>query len=176
MRSKMIGIVISTLLAGLGAASASTVFDINGNSTYSGTLTIDTVAGSLNAADVQFGTPPDFSNILSTNQGAADLRISVADGTTSPGPILFLSLDDGGTLIGFTGGTIDTAAVLGACNLASELCIGVPEQFGSADLSPETAATPLPAALPLFATGIGGLGLLGWRRKRKALGSSIGAA
>jgi len=24
------------------------------------------------------------------------------------------------------------------------------------------------AALPLFATGIGGLGLLGWRRKRKA--------
>jgi len=29
-------------------------------------------------------------------------------------------------------------------------------------------ATPLPAALPLFATGIGGLGLLGWRRRRKA--------
>jgi hypothetical protein len=28
--------------------------------------------------------------------------------------------------------------------------------------------TPLPATLPLFATGIGGLGLLGWRRKRKA--------
>jgi hypothetical protein len=28
--------------------------------------------------------------------------------------------------------------------------------------------TPLPAALPLFATGIGGLGLLGWRRKGKA--------
>ena len=29
--------------------------------------------------------------------------------------------------------------------------------------------TPLPAALPLFATGLGGLGLLGWRRKRKAV-------
>jgi len=27
---------------------------------------------------------------------------------------------------------------------------------------------PLPAALPLFATGVGALGLLGWRRKRKA--------
>jgi hypothetical protein len=27
---------------------------------------------------------------------------------------------------------------------------------------------PIPAALPLFATGLGGLGLLGWRRKRKA--------
>jgi hypothetical protein len=29
------------------------------------------------------------------------------------------------------------------------------------------AATPLPAALPLFATGLGALGLLGWRTKRK---------
>ena len=27
---------------------------------------------------------------------------------------------------------------------------------------------PLPGALPLFATGLAGLGLLGWRRKRKA--------
>lgn len=31
----------------------------------------------------------------------------------------------------------------------------------------DTAATPLPAALPLFATGVGALGLFGWRRKRK---------
>jgi hypothetical protein len=28
--------------------------------------------------------------------------------------------------------------------------------------------TPLPTALPLFATGLGAIGLLGWRRKRKA--------
>jgi hypothetical protein len=29
------------------------------------------------------------------------------------------------------------------------------------------STTPIPAALPLFASGLGGLGLLGWRRKRK---------
>jgi lambda repressor-like predicted transcriptional regulator len=29
------------------------------------------------------------------------------------------------------------------------------------------ATTPVPAALPLFATGLGAMGLLGWRRKRK---------
>ena len=31
-----------------------------------------------------------------------------------------------------------------------------------------SGVTPLPAALPLFATGAGVIGLLGWRRKRKA--------
>jgi uncharacterized protein (TIGR03118 family) len=35
--------------------------------------------------------------------------------------------------------------------------------FGAID-----STTPLPAALPLFATGLGGLGLIGWRRKRKS--------
>ena len=34
------------------------------------------------------------------------------------------------------------------------------------------STTPLPAALPLFATGLGALGLLGWRRKRKAAAAS----
>ena len=38
---------------------------------------------------------------------------------------------------------------------------------GLAFLGEAAPATPLPAALPLFATGLGGLGLLGWRRKRK---------
>lgn len=31
-----------------------------------------------------------------------------------------------------------------------------------------TAITPLPAALPLFASGLGVLGFFDWRRKRKA--------
>ena len=41
---------------------------------------------------------------------------------------------------------------------------------GSTDtvLTLTPVATPLPAALPLFATGLGALGLLGSRRKRKA--------
>jgi hypothetical protein len=45
------------------------------------------------------------------------------------------------------------------------------DSLGSYDLPAGTlvisATTPLPAALPLFATGLGVMGLLGWRRKRK---------
>jgi hypothetical protein len=43
------------------------------------------------------------------------------------------------------------------------------------DVGP-TAATPLLAGLPLFATGLGALGLLGWFRKRQARVSLVGAA
>ena len=37
------------------------------------------------------------------------------------------------------------------------------------------SATPLPAALPLFATGLAVLGPLGWRRKRKAAAEASAA-
>jgi hypothetical protein len=38
---------------------------------------------------------------------------------------------------------------------------------GSVSVTP-VSPTPLPAALPLFASGLGALGFLGWRRKRRA--------
>jgi hypothetical protein len=37
------------------------------------------------------------------------------------------------------------------------------------------SSVPLPGALPLFATGLAGLGLLGWRRKKKAAAGSASA-
>ena len=43
-----------------------------------------------------------------------------------------------------------------------------PDLFDVTPTFSELTATPLPAALPLFATGLGALGLLGWRRKKKA--------
>jgi len=47
----------------------------------------------------------------------------------------------------------------------------VQNPFGVSDLTvsfrSDLEATPIPAALPLFATGLGALGLLGRRRKRK---------
>ena len=57
-----------------------------------------------------------------------------------------------------------------ALDLLNCACFGTQgvRDTSSSTLTFAVAATPLPAALPLFATGLGVLGLLGWRRKRKA--------
>jgi len=43
---------------------------------------------------------------------------------------------------------------------------------GDTTFTATISQTPLPAALPLFAAGLGGLGLLGWRRKRKTIAAA----
>ena len=44
------------------------------------------------------------------------------------------------------------------------------EVLSSQDAGLTFTPVPLPGALPLFATGLGALGLLGWRRKKVAAG------
>ena len=56
-----------------------------------------------------------------------------------------------------TGGTFESVVLTSSGN-----------EFEFADLMDSPAPTPLPAALPLFATGLGAMGLFGWRRKRKS--------
>jgi hypothetical protein len=81
---------------------------------------------------------------------------------TATATSLLFDFDQTGGLFGFPDPTATiligwhTPDIGGCCN------------FGSGTEVIATTTTPLPAALPLFATGLGGLGLLGWRRRRKA--------
>ena len=56
----------------------------------------------------------------------------------------------------------------GSCNQFSANPSGGAAVDDLSFTSANFTATPLPSALPLFATALGALGLLGWRRKRKA--------
>ena len=93
--------------------------------------------------------------------------VDVANTTGGFGDIISLGLADTppGSLKGYAGGSY-SGFFEGGCPIPSGDC-GPGSTFANLKAGTLTS-TPLPAALPLFATGIGGLGLLGWRRKRKA--------
>jgi hypothetical protein len=103
-----------------------------------------------------FGLPP-----LDTCGGTASIElgqmVSLSGGSIAVNSSCTVSLTVVGTMLGsFT----DTIGNVSSTN-------GGTGNTATATLDVGVTATPLPAALPLFATGLGGFGLLGWRRKRK---------
>jgi hypothetical protein len=79
------------------------------------------------------------------------------------------------------GAPSDFNSALDAFLLANEVDMafngGPVSTFAQQNLElPGISTTPLPAALPLFITGLGALGLLGWRKKRKATAPAASCA
>ena len=123
-------------------------FVISGPSTNFGTL--NPICGFPCVADVIYF--PDTG-------GSIPLHLPVADSAT-------LSVTAEFGLVGnkIPGGDCDNFTTF--CVTTSVALSGSGTNFLPAP--PPDSSTPLPATLPLFATGFGALGLLGWRRKRKA--------
>jgi hypothetical protein len=94
-----------------------------------------------------FGVVGEFQNLL------------VPAGYQSNTPLSATDFFDNATLasLGLLPGTYTWTWGSGAHADSFEVIIG----------ATPLGATPLPAALPLFATGLGVMGLFGWRRKRK---------
>jgi hypothetical protein len=139
------------------------------------------------------GTTPVGSFDLSPASGitfsAADIAAAPGSGTglfdfvlTAPEETDFNNILDMPGSSGFTAGL---AASLGCAstgapagcqptNAGAELFHAFPQSDFASELEEEVI--PLPPALPLFATGLGALGLLGWFRKRKPRANLLGAA
>ena len=131
--------------------------------------------GSYTSTTPPAATASRFYNITGVGETLSDtLSITVAPTTTSGNTsvvVAFFSDTEGGAALT----PLSCTGVTTSCTLASIAETGAFQTVnaGVADLivsfaSDLEAAVPLPAALPLFATGLGALGLLGWRRKRKA--------
>ena len=104
-----------------------------------------------------------FFNV-NANSGNYDLNTPVGDVSTSSASY------DTGTFV-FDG--ITSSSAFSSITLHSE-----DDALGSFNV-PEiefVTATPLPAALPLFASGLGAFGLFGWRRRRKSPAATAVAA
>jgi hypothetical protein len=87
--------------------------------------------------------------------------IVVAEGTIQNNGYAF---GGGYQYLGFSGGGFDEVRIQDTWALSNFN----PAQFGSVAIDSIAATpTPLPATLPLFASGLGALGLIGWRRKKR---------
>jgi hypothetical protein len=168
------------LIAGSVPANASTVdFDwtLTGPAaslggfqfTGSGTLTAQTTATpgvdlvTAMTGEVSSSTIENAAiTLLAVNAFQGNNNLLFPNGVTATNPTV---LNGGGLSFAITAGDINIFSFggTGTGNAYGQIS---PSGFGVGHF--EVSATPLPAALPLFAGGLGALGLLGWRRKRKA--------
>ena len=97
------------------------------------------------------------------NTAEFKLRIT-APGDTALGDVIYTTP--------YTSGNSFIFSATGTGTYRFRIDGGIEDDLGGAayyDIRISAATTPLPAALPVFATGIGlGMGMLGWCRKRKA--------
>jgi hypothetical protein len=185
-RAKLTGLALagaSLFLCAAGPAMADTVgagandpfeitFDANGNGTLnacSGTCsffpgpdngTAVTNVGGLGGNGYDFKLPQAVGTGIVDIFNSSNVLVAALDFIDSTDLVYVVS----GTLSNYASGFSVTA------NASGNFFYLAPSAFPNGNQYNGTipSTTPLPAALPLFASGLGGLGLLGWRRKRKA--------
>ena len=178
---------VTTICSSVEPARAATVFSLTGtfedSSTVSGTLTIDVVAGLIVGANLSY-LGSTYSTLLSQGPFSGDtapgqtpvpvsyvVRVGASAALTPRIDVAMLGTSAVDSLVSYAGGGIcDVDDPCGPDQMGlhwASAYFSTPSNFISVQAG-ELTATPLPAALPLFVTGLGALGLLGWRRKRKA--------
>jgi hypothetical protein len=175
-------ISVSGLASPLSAATVYTLNDVVGLVTLGGTITTDGTIGSLSVPNI-LDFDVTFTAIGTTHITNSSNQIPIFIGGTA------LTATTSGLFFNFSGsGFINIFQQNNAqwFMCASGLCSPTHNWFlngggssgkllnlvGNVEIAigpgDPPGTTPLPAALPLFAGGLGVLGLLGWRRKRKA--------
>jgi hypothetical protein len=114
------------------------------------------------------GVTTDCVNSICTSSNSNSFNVSQTLNVAS-NTVYQIEMDVGGSVFGsgtqFSDGSIDPYFEFAPGFDPSGYSFIFSDGVGN---GPAASATPLPAALPLFATGLGAMGLLGWRRKRKA--------
>lgn len=176
------GTNIGTVAAGCEIGPFSATFGANGNaatvndsanpSIYEftwggGILTIEEMLGNNglgNNIDVELGLATDTVNANGTlSSPLYSTSIAYQSGpTTSPTYVI----DD----VDLAAGNYSLDTFLGTCAQGQDCS----KSGSTTDPQYQVgfflgATTPLPATMPLFATGLGAMGLFGWRRKRKSV-------
>jgi hypothetical protein len=140
------------------------------------TFQVFTYAGNISALDAG-GQVPGVYNGLVSGTLAGSVSISAANGGTfvdvslNAAALAALTGGEGGlfafggNLLGVPDGQLTQRTVFANSSVDD---VGAPDGNTQLILTTPSTATPLPGALPLFVSGLGTFGFLGWRRKKKA--------
>ena len=146
----------STVGTCTGVFEADPTLTVTGN-VWVFTLPSATFTGNVNVLDPDGVTISDRLRWIDPNNS-----FTSCTSTSGLGPcanrMIFYSLDDVTHAFGSTTETVTE-------NASGIFSYTTPNGVNTYD---GVSQVPLPATLPLFASGLAGLGLLGWRRKRKA--------
>lgn len=160
MKTKLLGLLAFMSLLGFSPASADTIYTYTGND-------FTTVTGPYATTDMVTGTIDLSTSLVSFSDDVQSLSTSDPSVTAD----YTLSINSSGDVFWNVSISSPTGSVITTNNTSDSGTefAGYGGNSGSPGSWVETvtSATPVPAALPLFAGGLGALGLLGWRRKRK---------
>jgi hypothetical protein len=177
MKSKLLGLMAPILLFGLSPANATAFtynvsFAISASHTVTGTMVTDCDSCTLGSTD--FGAwsfnLPGIGTISGSVPTTVDLPTDLTasptglfyNGTACGGPVTFNGAAGG---LNIECGFIADYVGIGSSGDTDFLDLGGNSSFEFATIA---STTPLPAALPLFAGGLGLLGMFARRRKQKA--------
>jgi hypothetical protein len=166
--------VISLSLLAISPATASTVtVDLStavltgGASLIANNTRISFAPNAVGTATLSFPSVPGEPSSIDVT-GQTNSSSSFFDFSIDKGNGVFVPLETG----------VNFGSGFNTITLASFIDLGTTDRLmitnsGTGNIGGQISAlgvtlVPLPAALPLFATGLGALGLIGWRRKKKA--------
>jgi len=136
-----------------------------GTNPATGTRVVD-VYGNIKINDTVFD--PDVLIPTQAPAGFANNNVYTSNGVPYFNSVDFtVTGNDGQTYYVLVDPFPGSLGTIDICSSPSGCTVGQGNIYSADDIT-ITAETPLPAALPLFAGGLGALGLFGWRRKRKA--------
>jgi hypothetical protein len=163
---KLRSIIIVAVVLVFGVPPGAQAATVDTTFTFTGQCAVDDCTGvgvgTLVLSDYTQGDPIEFANFVSFTYTSNLLSLSFSDVSVITGTLPVDLPATANVLIeGQQGFQSDTT---GAWSVTADVGGSILDE-GSSSL---WSVTPLPTAFPLFATGFGVIGLLGWRRKRKA--------
>jgi hypothetical protein len=198
MKSKLLGLIACIALLDASQAEAATLVGQSTDASGIDDLVVDGVSYNVSFEHVNYGSVPGLnpSTFYGNPSGAFDASSALISALNSFGvtglvdvPGSFVRNED--LVVPIVVNQFGLAVVGAQCISNSSGCVTGWDQVNTSlpdngmEIFPSDqefdfavfsagAATPLPAALPLFATGLGAMGLLVWRKKRK--GAELAAA